>query len=84
MVGETSAFDEQTKSASASCPDGTVALGGGYKFPKIQFPTSMVVTENTIVEDGSWRVSARLGTDKTSFNEGFSIAAYVICATVSQ
>jgi hypothetical protein len=56
--------------ASASCPSGTVALGGGY----LVSSPEVVVTASAPVA-GGWEVQA--------FNPGAegSIAAYVVCAS---
>jgi hypothetical protein len=68
--------DDKNKTATASCPEGKVATGGGYAVSG-KNPGSVAIFGNAPNSDVSWRVNAKRSID---ISKSWVLTAVVICA----
>jgi hypothetical protein len=66
-----------TKTASASCPAGKVAIGGGHNVPSATVLGEIVVVQGNLTTDTTWTV--RAVEDNMDNGDVWSLQAFVVC-----
>ncbi len=82
IVGPLSTDNELPKSMSATCPNGTKAIGGGFELDNVSDRSAVLVESSEPSADGSsWHVTADV--DTTDGDASFSIRALVACVSAN-
>jgi hypothetical protein len=71
-----------TATATADCPSGKKALGGGYLITAVEPYCAVPTMASYPSDDDTWTATGK-ESEWSMCYEGWSIQAYVICATIN-